>query len=84
LKNYTNLFNTIKREINRGSKQSSNILLHIIGKYDAKEVERGLNAAIANDSEKLVKFVSILADGKLFTFSRKQIESKEFIKILNQ
>jgi len=85
LNDYKNLFNTVKREVKRGSKQSGNVLLHIIGKYDEDEVIRGLSAAINNDSERLVKLISILTpDGKLFMLSRKQIETKEFIKILRQ
>ncbi len=85
LNDYTNLFNTVKREVKRGSKQSKNVLLHIIGKYDVEEVIRGLSAAINNDTERLVKLISILTpDGKFYTISRKQIETKEFIKILRQ
>jgi hypothetical protein len=85
LKEYTNLFNTVKREVKRASKQAPNVLLHIVGKYDKDEVIRGLIAAINNDTERAVKFVTILTpDEKLFTLSRKQIETKEFIKILNQ
>ena len=82
---FTNFFNAVKREIAEASKQSSNVLLHINNNYEKSQLIRGLIAAINNDNKRALKFVSILTnDGKLFTFSRKQIETKEFIKILEQ
>jgi len=85
LKDYKNLFNTIKREVKRASKQSPNVLLHIAGSYDQEQVIRGLIASVSNDSERLVKFITVLTpDEKWFMFSRKQIESREFIKILKK
>lgn len=83
--NFTNFFNAVKREIFEASKQSSNVLLHINNDFEKSQLIRGLIAAINNDKRRAVKFVAVLTkEGKLYNFSRKQIETKEFIKILEQ
>ena len=85
LTNYKNLFGRVKEEIKRASKQSPNVLLHINNKYSYTLIIRGINAAIKNDETKRVKFLSILFnDNRLYTFSRKQIETKEFEQILKR
>ncbi|RWX03373.1 phage portal protein family protein [Flavobacterium cerinum] len=83
LTNYSNLFNRIKEEVKRASKQSGNVMLHINGKYNNNDIIRGLNAVIKNDDSRRVRFVALLFnDDKLFVFSRKQIETREFEALL--
>lgn len=82
LTNYTNLFNRVKAELSRGSKQCENVLLHINGRFSYKDLIRALNAGINNDKKKRIKFVGILIGNRFYRFSRKQIETREFEQIL--
>ena len=85
LTNYTNLFNRVKEEIKRALKQSPNVLLHINNEYNQLDLIRGIHAAIINDTKGRAKFIALLFnDDRLFIFSRKQIETREFVKILKQ
>lgn len=85
LTNYENLASRIKKEIARGVKQSGSVLIHINNNYTVDKVIEGLRLAYINDSGKKIKFITLLFnDGRLFTFSRKQLESVEYVKILKQ
>lgn len=85
LTNFKNTFNAVKREIKQASKQSSNVLLHLNNDFEINQLIRALIAAVKNDEKRAIKFISIITnDGKLYSFSRRQIESKEFINILTK
>lgn len=83
LTNYENLKTRIKKEIYNGSKQSSNILVHINNNYTIDDIATGIWNAVNVDVKKRIRFVAVLFnDGRLVKFSRKQIESGEFNKLL--
>lgn len=85
LTNYTNLSSRLKKEIARALKQSSNVLIHINNKFTIEDVIIGIREAVANDKNNKLKFLSILLnDGNYYTFSRKEIEMKEHIKVLKK
>lgn len=85
LTDYTNLAGRFKKEVGRALKQSSNVLIHINNKFTTSEIVEGIRQAIENDKTRKLKFLSVLLnDGKLYTFSRKELEMNDHIKILNQ
>lgn len=85
LTNYSNLFNRVKEEIKRALKQSPNVLLHINNKFNQDELIRGIHAAVSNDKTEKLKFIGLVFnDKRFFLFSRKQIETREFVSILKQ
>lgn len=85
LTHFKNLFNTIKRELKQGSKQNKNVLLHINGNYNKQDIIRALQAEIKNDTGRRIHFVGVLFNNnKFYVFSRKQIESREFERILKK
>jgi hypothetical protein len=85
LTNYSNLFNRIKEEIKRALTQSPNVLLHINNDHNIDDIIRGVHAGISNDKKEKAKFIGIVFnDKRFFLFSRKQIETREFVRILKQ
>lgn len=84
LSNYSNLSNRVHQAIREGSKQSKNILLHIDHQYTVREIVEGISTAVRRDSNKRIQFIAIaFNDNRVFFFSRKQIETGEFRRILN-
>ncbi|MDI5894387.1 phage portal protein family protein [Flavobacterium algoritolerans] len=85
LTNYSNLFNRVKAEIKRALTQSPNVLLHINNDHNIDDIIRGVHAGISNDTKGKAKFIGIVFnDKRFFLFSRKQIQTKEFVRILKQ
>lgn len=83
LTDYTNLKSRVKKELYKGSLQSSNVLLHINNEFNINDIATGIWNAISLDDKKRIRFVAVLFnDGRLVKFSRKQIESGEFNKLL--
>lgn len=83
LEKYSNLKSRVQKEIRKGSTQSGNILLFIKRNYNIEDLSNGVYAAYKHDFDKRIRFISILfPNGKLIKFSRKQIETGEFNKLL--
>lgn len=83
LSNYSNLANATSQALRSGATQSSNVLLHLTGKYTIDAINDGINNRVLRNNK--IKFVAVLFnDGRFVKLSRKQIESGEFTTLLKK
>ena len=72
--------NSVQRNITRGKRQSSNVLIFIAQVYENKEVTRGIYNAIKFDEKALVKKVGVLfQNGDLKILTRLEVLNEAFL-----
>lgn len=82
LTNYENLVGRFQKEVRRGLKQASNILIHVNNKYTNDDLIKCLNSI---KQEKDLKFISILLnEGKLYIFSKNELLNGEYVKVFKK
>ena len=83
-KKYTNLSNSIDKALKEAVRQGTgNILLYINNVYKLDDIIDGIDNRVRRNTK--IKFIALLFnDGRLVKFSRKQIENREFIKLLKK
>jgi hypothetical protein len=75
-----NLSNTVQRDIKRGKRQASNILIYIVQRYNVEDILKGVfNAAKFDEKELINKIAILFQNGRLIIFERIEVIDKSYI-----